>query len=110
MGQGASEAAAELVDEVRAHQAAGPRARRKTELLLQPNDEVLLDMMGLVVAGAGADRWQPLLVQRARSVAQGQELIEVLEMAGVRAHRRGDRGRPGAAGKRRSPPASASPT
>ena len=46
-------------------------------------------MIDLVIRSAGPDRWQPL-VEQARSVAQGQELIEVLEMAGVTAARRGD--------------------
>ena len=65
------------------------RAEAKSELLLQPNDEMLLDMIELVIAHAGAPRWEPLLA-RARSVAQGQELIEVLEMAGLAARQRGD--------------------
>ena len=35
------------------------------------------------------EAWEKL-VERARSVAQGQELIEALEIAGVEAERRGD--------------------
>jgi eukaryotic-like serine/threonine-protein kinase len=86
--KGEEAAAAALVTEVQAHQSAA-RARSRPELLLLPNDGMLLDMMDLAVTGAGNDRWQPL-VERARGLAQGQELIEVLEMAGVVARRRGD--------------------
>jgi eukaryotic-like serine/threonine-protein kinase len=88
-GQGDSVGAAKLVEEVREQQTA-VRAEAKNELLLQPNDEMLLDMIDMVLAHAGAPRWEPLLA-RARSVAQGQELIEVLEMAGLAARERGDR-------------------
>jgi tetratricopeptide (TPR) repeat protein len=86
--QGSEEASARLVHEVREHQATA-RAQGKNELLLQPNDELLLDMASLMVGHAGLDGWEPL-VQRARTVAQGQELIEVLEMAGLTAQRQGD--------------------
>jgi hypothetical protein len=88
-GKDGEAAAAALVAELRAHQAAA-RAGGRPELLLQPNDELLLEMMDLAVTRAGNDRWQPL-VDRARELAQGQELIEVLEMAGLAAHGRGER-------------------
>jgi tetratricopeptide (TPR) repeat protein len=88
-GQGDDVGAARLVEEVRTQQTA-VRAEAKNELLLQPNDEMLLDMIELVIEHAGASRWEPLLA-RARSVAQGQELIEVLEMAGLAAQRRAER-------------------
>jgi hypothetical protein len=86
--QGDVQGAAALVDEVRTQQNA-VRAEAKSELLLQPNDEMLLDMIELVINHAGASKWEPLLA-RARSVAQGQELIEVLELAGIAARQRGE--------------------
>ncbi len=87
-GQGDAPGAAKLVAEVRAQQAA-VRTEANNELLLQPNDEMLLDMIDLVIGHASAPRWESLMA-RARSVAQGQELIEVLEMAGLAARERGD--------------------
>jgi hypothetical protein len=87
-GQGEEADAARLLAEVRAHQSAA-RAQGKNELLLQPNDELLLEMIGLTLATADEEAWRPL-VERARTVSQGQELIEVLEMAGRTARRRGD--------------------
>ena len=51
----------------------------------------MLDMITLVVGGAPRDGWEPL-VERAQNVAQGQELIELLELAGLTAQRRGDPG------------------
>ncbi len=86
--QGEEAAAARLVDEVRSIEAQA-RAQAKSEQLLLPSDEVLLETLGLAIAGAGAQRWEPLLA-RAREAAQGQELIEVLELAGSTAQRRGD--------------------
>ena len=88
-GQGDATGAARLVEEVREQQAA-VRTEAKSDLLLQPNDEMLLDMIELVINHAGAAKWEPLLA-RARSVAQGQELIEVLELAGLAARHRSDR-------------------
>jgi tetratricopeptide (TPR) repeat protein len=87
-GQGDAAGAATLVEEVRAQQIA-VRAEAKSELLLQPNDEMLLDLIELVINHASAARWEPLMA-RARSVAQGQELIEALELAGLAARQRGD--------------------
>ena len=78
-----------LVEEVRAHQVAA-RAADKPDLLLLPNDQVLLDMTALLVERAGAGAWESL-VARAREVSQGQELIEVLELAGVAALEREER-------------------
>jgi serine/threonine protein kinase len=86
--QGDQQVAAKLVAEIRSQQIA-VRAEAQNELLLLPNDEMLLDMIELVIAHAGSAKWEPLLA-RARSVAQGQELIEVLEMAGLAASKRGD--------------------
>jgi tetratricopeptide (TPR) repeat protein len=88
-GKGDEVAAQKLVAEIRARRTAASRAATPAQPL-QPNDEVLLDMMALVVAEGGIEQW-PALVERARTVAQGQELIEVLEMAGLAAERRGDR-------------------
>jgi eukaryotic-like serine/threonine-protein kinase len=82
--------ACKLVDEVRAHQARA-RADGQNEVLLQPNDEMLLDMIALVLEKGGLAQWQPLMA-RAREVAQGQELIEALEVAGVAASVAGDAG------------------
>jgi tetratricopeptide (TPR) repeat protein len=90
-GQGDQDAARKLVESVQRHQAAA-RAAGKAEVLLQPNDEMLLEMTALLVTGAGGEPWDAL-VARAEEVAQGQELIEVLELAGLSARRRGDRER-----------------
>src|SRR5262249_30635997 len=87
-GEGNEEKARELVDEVVAQQAA-VRGKGTSELLLQPNDEMLLDLIALTVHGGDAAAWEQV-VERARSVAQGQELIEALEIAGIAAVRRGD--------------------
>ena len=87
-GKGDEAAARELAHEVREKQTAY-RAAGKSDLLLLPNDDMLLDMITLVVSGGGAGEWGAL-VERAREVAQGQELIEVLEVAGVSALGRGD--------------------
>jgi eukaryotic-like serine/threonine-protein kinase len=80
--------ARQLVDEVRRHQDAA-RAAGNTELLLQANDQMLLDMSTLLVGGGGAAEWEKLM-ERARAVATGQELIEALEVAGLAAERRAD--------------------
>jgi serine/threonine protein kinase/tetratricopeptide (TPR) repeat protein len=88
-GEGDPLRARKLVEEVVAQQAA-VRDDGKSELLLQPNDEMLLDMIALVVHGGDSAAWDRL-VDRARDVAQGQELIEVLEVAGLLALQRGDR-------------------
>jgi tetratricopeptide (TPR) repeat protein len=87
-GRGDEAEARSLVAEVRRHQTAA-RAQGKSELLLAPNDEMLLDMAALLVGGSGSTEWE-VLMGRARAVAQGQELIEALEVAGVAAERRGD--------------------
>jgi eukaryotic-like serine/threonine-protein kinase len=78
----------QLLTELRRHQATA-RAERRLECLLLPNDELLLDMLILLVDGGGAGAWAALL-ERAEQVAQGQELLEVLELAGVAALGRGD--------------------
>ena len=85
--RGEEAASRTLVEEVRGHQAAA-RERGQSEVLLQPNDEMLLDLVTLALDGAGGD-WEAMMA-RARSVGQGQELIEALEMAGVVAERRRD--------------------
>src|SRR5204862_228530 len=54
------------------------------------NDEMLLDMSFLLLHGGDAAAWEQM-IERARTVAQGQELIEVLELAGIAALRRNDR-------------------
>ena len=87
-GKGDEAAARDLAREVREKQAAY-RAEGKSDLLLLPNDDMLLDMITLVASGGGAGEWSAL-VERAREVAQGQELIEVLEVAGISALGRGD--------------------
>jgi eukaryotic-like serine/threonine-protein kinase len=86
--RGAEAAAARTLEEVTRHQAVA-RAEGQSALLLLPNDEMLLDMTTLLVEGGDAASWEAL-VGRARQVAQGQEIIEVLELAGVAAERRGD--------------------
>ena len=87
-GAGRDQESRKLVDEVRRHQETA-RAAGQNELLLQPNDEMLLDMITLVLARGDAGAWEALM-DRARSVAQGQELIEALEVAGVSALARAD--------------------
>jgi eukaryotic-like serine/threonine-protein kinase len=87
-GRGEEAESRRLVEAARAHQAAA-RAQGRTDLLLQPHDETMLDMMALVVASADPPAWQALL-ERAQTTAQPQERIELLEMAGLTARRRGD--------------------
>jgi tetratricopeptide (TPR) repeat protein len=79
-----------LVEEVRAQQA-GLRAQgAQSESLLLPNDEGLLEVITLMLFGGDAAAWSTVM-ERVRPVAQGQELIEALELAGVAAIGRGDR-------------------
>ena len=87
-GMGDEPAARKLVEEVRAQQATA-RAQGQGELLLPPNDEMLLDMIALMLGGGSAAEWDALMV-RGRALAQGQELIEALEVAGLAAERRKD--------------------
>jgi eukaryotic-like serine/threonine-protein kinase len=86
--QGAEAEARATIERIHSHQVAA-RAAEQRELLLPPNDEMLLDMTTLLVDGGDAPAWEAL-VSRARQVAQGQELVEVLELAGVAAERRGE--------------------
>jgi hypothetical protein len=86
---GDREGARKLVEEVRGHQVAA-RAENKLDSLLPPNEVMLLDMSALLVEDGSAADWEAL-VTRAREVAQGQELIEVLEYAGLAALEHGDR-------------------
>jgi hypothetical protein len=51
---------------------------------------VLLDMATLLVKGGDGAQWEALIA-RARQVAQGQELIELLEIAGLEAESRQER-------------------
>jgi tetratricopeptide (TPR) repeat protein len=88
-GKGDEEAAKKLALEVRDQQDAY-RAAGKSELLLLPNDAVLLDMLILALSRASSSEWETLLV-RAREFAQGAELIEVLEVAGMSAVRLDER-------------------
>ena len=90
-GKGAEAEARQVVDEVHRHQAQA-RAKGLSDLLLPPNEEMLLDMTTLLVNGGDVARWDALVL-RAQKVAQGQELLEVLELAGVAALRRDDRAR-----------------
>jgi tetratricopeptide (TPR) repeat protein len=77
-----------LVAEVRDHQ---DRARRdnKPESLLAPNDQMLLEVIALAVDGGTDAEWDAVL-ERAHKVAEGQELVEVLETRAVVAERAGD--------------------
>jgi hypothetical protein len=88
-GAGDRAGAHELAADVKAQQAIC-RAEGKSDLLLPPNDEVLLDMLLLVLSGGSAAEWEAL-IERARPVAQGQEIIELLEVAGIAALARADR-------------------
>jgi hypothetical protein len=88
-GTGDDAGAKKLALEVKDQQAAC-RAEGKSDLLLPPNDEVLLDMLLLALSGGTTAEWNALFA-RAKEVAQGQELIEVLEVAGIAALARGDR-------------------
>jgi hypothetical protein len=50
---------------------------------------MLLEMIALVLEqGSAATQWEALMEPRPRAVAQGQELIEALEVAGLAAHGR----------------------
>jgi hypothetical protein len=86
--QGAEAEARATIERIHSHQVAA-RAAEQRELLLPPNDEMLLDMTTLLVDDGDAAAWEAL-VARARQVAQGQEIVEVLELAGVAAERRGE--------------------
>jgi serine/threonine protein kinase/tetratricopeptide (TPR) repeat protein len=77
-----------LVDELCRHQEQ-QRAAGKTEALLFPNDELLLEVLRLATGGGDDAAWEAALA-RARTTAQGQELIEVLEVRGLCAERAGD--------------------
>jgi hypothetical protein len=88
-GAGDLAGAAKLAREVKDQQAVY-RTDGKSDLLLPPNDEVLLDMILLVLSDGSAAAWDAL-VARSRDVAQGQEIIEILEVAGIAALGRGDR-------------------
>jgi serine/threonine protein kinase/tetratricopeptide (TPR) repeat protein len=70
--------AAELVGEIRRHQAQA-QAEGRSEALLLPLEQVLCDMVTLALDGAGDDAWNGL-VQRARAITLGQELIEILDV------------------------------
>jgi hypothetical protein len=87
-GQGEQAPARALVAELRAQQAALRAQAPQSEGLLLPNDETILDVITLVLFGGDAAAWAPVM-ERARAVAQGQELIEALELAGVAALERG---------------------
>jgi eukaryotic-like serine/threonine-protein kinase len=65
------------------------RRQQASEMLLMPSDRVLFDAVSLAVAGADAAAWEAVCT-RAAEVSQGQELIEVMEMCGLAAERRGD--------------------
>jgi hypothetical protein len=82
---GAKKLAREVQDQQLAYRTDG-----KSDLLLPPNDEVLLDMILLVLSDGPSAAWDTL-VARARDVAQGQEIIEILEVAGIAALGQGDR-------------------
>jgi Flp pilus assembly protein TadD len=58
------------------------KAQAANDVLLAANDEVLLEVIRLVVQQGTAPQWEAAL-QRARQVAQGQELIEILELRGI---------------------------
>jgi tetratricopeptide (TPR) repeat protein len=90
-GRGEEVAARALVEELRAQQAAlRAQGAAQSESLLLPNDEMLLDVITLVLSGGDAAAWAALM-ERAHAVAQGQELIEALELAGISAVGRGER-------------------
>src|SRR6185295_15468361 len=90
-GKGEEAAAKKMAHDTKAQQEVY-RAQGKTEFLLLPNDEMLLDMIILVLARGTAAEWDTLM-ERAHAVAQGAELIEVLEFAGISALERGERDR-----------------
>ena len=83
--QGQLQAARQLRNEIREHQHKAV-ADKKGELILAPNDALIFDVISEILdpsAEPGA-RWDQLLA-RAKEVAQGQELIEILELRGIAA-------------------------
>jgi tetratricopeptide (TPR) repeat protein len=80
--------AGQVVAKVLQHQAEA-RARNAQELILLPNDQMLLEVTLLLLHGGDTSAWTSV-VARGREVAQGQELIEVLELAGIAARDRGE--------------------
>ncbi len=76
------------VREIQEHQRQATEGK-KLELLLDPNDQVLLNMMGLLVDEGSDDAWSALITL-ARERSQGQELIEILEVRGLVALQRND--------------------
>jgi tetratricopeptide (TPR) repeat protein len=79
--RGAVNEAQAMVAELVAQQTEA-KAQAANDVLLAANDEVLLEVIRLVVQQGTAPQWEAAL-QRARQVAQGQELIEILELRGI---------------------------
>jgi tetratricopeptide (TPR) repeat protein len=78
----------ELVTELTRHQEEARKAGR-SEALLLPNDQVLLDAVHLALEDAQAQDWSAVL-ERSREHSQGQEVIEVLDIRAEAAYRNGD--------------------
>ena len=81
--RGELEQARALVLEVEAHQAQAQKEDLK-EALLQINDQMLLKVARLLAFGGSEQEWDEVTAW-ARKDAQGQEVIEVLELRGVAA-------------------------
>jgi len=79
--------ASAIVRRVIEHQA-GARENKQNELLLAPNDQMLLHVIALATSNGSAAEWDEAL-EEARQLAQGQELIEVLELRGIVAQEAG---------------------
>jgi tetratricopeptide (TPR) repeat protein len=77
-----------LISKVETHQQRA-KAEGKLDLLIGPNDEVLLDAARLAVRGGTPAAWRQVL-ERGRQLAQGQEILELLELRGVVAEQGGD--------------------
>jgi hypothetical protein len=65
-------------------------AQRHHAMGLSPSEEVLFDMVELTTREAGPEAWRQLM-ERSAKVSVEQEPLEVLEMVGLAAMRRGDR-------------------
>jgi eukaryotic-like serine/threonine-protein kinase len=77
----------EVVEVARHQDEAGRQHAR--DMLLMPSDRVLFDAVTLAVSGGSAADWDEVC-SRAGQVSQGQELLEVMELCGLAAERRGE--------------------
>jgi tetratricopeptide (TPR) repeat protein/tRNA A-37 threonylcarbamoyl transferase component Bud32 len=86
--QGKEEEARAQIAELRAHQSQAIQENRKEAVFL-PSEAVLLDMVELATRAAPTEEWKQLQL-RAQQHSSDQEPIEVMEMWGLAAMRRGN--------------------